>query len=838
MAPTDALSAPGAVSYSSDNLVVGDGTWDFTKNDFLLPNLMGLPFETMQYNGMGNRFSTLTQYHQLITGHGVLAAIVFLFIIPLAVMMARFHRGPPGRAVKYHAYLQILAVGLTTVVFILGFFAVGPNRSLTNPHHGIGVAIYTLILLQAIGGRFIRHIRQRSLRVMIHQWNGRAIALLGIAQVPLGLTLYGSPKWTFILYAIWMGFLLLLYFILSWRREKHRDDVYVHGGRSVPGGTEISVSERREEHRGRGWLGPLAAGAGIAALWNGRKNRKERERSRSRSRSRSHVRSGSRPPEVLSSRRGSPSYLEKVEYSERTEPPKNGGFMNKLLGVAGLLGAGAFAKRQIDKRETRRYRDEEYSAVATETPSKSDRRSRLKRPARSQYTESEFTDSMTDIRGDDRHGGPVAAAAALSAAEPRPTRPITPRPSHHRRPTESRLDSVFSSDYSSYVSPSRRAREEREKSGAGKGILAGLGLGWLAAKMKARKDRRAEDERLQYEDERRDGRHGSRLTGDGYGSPRRPSGRRPPRPAGTITTMTGDSEFSSVEPRPAGASSAGPPMPPLGPAGHGPVPIRPVAGESVTHHDTVITPVDMPPIPGDPHGILHRSSSGSESYMSAGGHPHRRHSSRRRRAGESAAAAAAASASVLAAETEVDRHRRDQSHSRAPSQPVSVKVKYHDDRDRNITLRRLTEEEAAREHRRRRRSNSASSISGSDIGGSARRRRYRRDSSARRTGDELGSETLSPPAPAFAGGRRPAKDSAYYSGPPAGPSAAPMTPMHGNHTVSSVGSPGSYGEHSALSPSPSGPTGTDGGISAAERRRRRRLERRDQRPATGTVEFS
>lgn len=51
MAPTDALSAPGAVSYSSDTLVVGDGTWDFTKNTFLLPNLVGLPFDTMQYNG-------------------------------------------------------------------------------------------------------------------------------------------------------------------------------------------------------------------------------------------------------------------------------------------------------------------------------------------------------------------------------------------------------------------------------------------------------------------------------------------------------------------------------------------------------------------------------------------------------------------------------------------------------------------------------------------------------------------------------------------------------------------------------------------------------------------
>lgn len=51
MAPTDALSAPGAVSYSSDTMTVGDGTWDFTRNTFLLPNLVGLNFATMQYNG-------------------------------------------------------------------------------------------------------------------------------------------------------------------------------------------------------------------------------------------------------------------------------------------------------------------------------------------------------------------------------------------------------------------------------------------------------------------------------------------------------------------------------------------------------------------------------------------------------------------------------------------------------------------------------------------------------------------------------------------------------------------------------------------------------------------
>jgi hypothetical protein len=52
MAPLDDMSQPGTASYDSDTLTVGDGTWDFTKNDFLLPNLVGLNLETMQYNGM------------------------------------------------------------------------------------------------------------------------------------------------------------------------------------------------------------------------------------------------------------------------------------------------------------------------------------------------------------------------------------------------------------------------------------------------------------------------------------------------------------------------------------------------------------------------------------------------------------------------------------------------------------------------------------------------------------------------------------------------------------------------------------------------------------------
>lgn len=33
---------------------VGDGTWDAGRDNFLLPNLVGLNFETMRYNGEEN----------------------------------------------------------------------------------------------------------------------------------------------------------------------------------------------------------------------------------------------------------------------------------------------------------------------------------------------------------------------------------------------------------------------------------------------------------------------------------------------------------------------------------------------------------------------------------------------------------------------------------------------------------------------------------------------------------------------------------------------------------------------------------------------------------------
>lgn len=45
------LAPAGSSQYTSGTMYVGDGTWDTERNTFLLPNLVGLNFKTMRYNG-------------------------------------------------------------------------------------------------------------------------------------------------------------------------------------------------------------------------------------------------------------------------------------------------------------------------------------------------------------------------------------------------------------------------------------------------------------------------------------------------------------------------------------------------------------------------------------------------------------------------------------------------------------------------------------------------------------------------------------------------------------------------------------------------------------------
>ncbi|KAK1239036.1 hypothetical protein MKX08_006097 [Trichoderma sp. CBMAI-0020] len=843
MAPApDQLSSPGSVSYDSDTMVVGDGTWDFTKNTFLLPNLQGTDFDTMRYNGMGNRFSTVHQYHTIILAHGIMAAMVFLFLVPLSVMLARFYTREPAHAMRYHARLGVFSGLLLVAAFILPFFAVGPNRSLSNPHHGIGVAIFVMFVVQLVGGRLIQHImNRRSLRVTLHNWLGRAAALLGIIQVPLGLTLYGSPKVLFILYAVWMGFLLAVYFVLDYRTERHHER-YIPAGRSEAGNTRITESEHYSEHREHEnsplkWLGPLAAGAGIFALMRGRK--KEHDDDRSRARTRSPSMSRSRGPTVISSR---PSYFSEKYSDLPAQRSGGGGFFGKALGgAAAAFGAGKVFSNFMDRRDRR---DEEYSAVSTETP----HRNRSIRAATVSEFNSEYTDDVSTIPPS-RHPAPTQTASAYGGRNSSPRR-------SNVRSNISRGDMMDESEYSSYVSPSRRPRDEPSGGGGGgfaKGVLATLGVGWFAKKFADRRARKEEEDRLREEEEMRSGtQFSSRYSNTEYQSPVRRDSRRPPQRRSTVTgTEYSDGTESTFDTQTELST-----MPPKGPRNTA-AGVRP-STSALTSDEMSSQPrrgerLSMPTMPSDPHGILHRAEVESD-VTSLADRPQGRHSSRRQMDSERAAAEAAARASSLAAREQ--RGRGGSSLASGPARP-------RDDKE-HVRLRKVTEEETLAQTSRGRR-DSQSSLSA--LESPTKNRRYRRDDSKRRAesaaesrveSSRVGSSRvqddasrlapLNPPNPSLAKGRR-GRDSGYNSGqPPAqqsgqpGPSFLQPPGQHlPNPSITSVGSHGTWsGMESEVptevptaprnppqsTPHQPPPAEDKGNESAADNRRRRRAERR------------
>ncbi|KAL8656497.1 MAG: hypothetical protein Q9210_000212 [Variospora velana] len=761
-------------------MTVSDGTWDTTRNTFLLPNLVGLNFATMRYNGMGNRFREFNGYHNLILAHGVMAALTFLLFVPSAIMLMRFKKHRPN-AVRFHVWLQILTFLLGTAIIILGFVAVGPERGLSNPHHGIGLALYVMIVFQFFGGAWIRHKEKKKrpsyglLRILLHHWLGRAIALLGIAQVALGLTLYGSPKALFVLYALAVFFLIFAYFVLTYRDDKHgRSDYDDRYSYSYGSG---SVVEDRRRHSGgiSNLVKAGAAGAGIAALAS-------RFRNRSRSRSGSRHRA---EPEVVGSRRHSMDDTVDEKYSQYgRDRGREGGWKDRLLKVGAVAGAAGLASRYFGRR-----RDH---------------------------------DRDSDIG---EYGPPLGGATAINPdpieriEEGRPIpsnqHPLN-QPLGHRRSTSSM-------SYSSYTSASQEGRSHGLRN-----AVAGLGAFGLARNIFKGRRERKEQKRLddaRREQERRDRTNNRRLTGDGF--PRR-NGRRGSLTTSTMTDSTNGRPHHDPGlplPIPAGTFPIGAGTAGAGVAGHdhnrmrpGPPPLAPPplapplpANIPPPPRGPVTQPVSMPPIPPDPQGgLFHPESSAS----SADG----RHRRRRRSGRHNAAATAAGAGSGEASSSRRDRHHSTGIGEGSPaSPPVSVKVKMHSD-GRHVTLRRLPEEEAAAERAARRRSrdphgrhgdDSASFLSGAGSGAD----RWRRTEALERQQ----AEQMRVESERLAAARSQAQNA------PSPPPVPPPPPIPGSSTgppprTGSVSSPGNYETE-----------GSAGDY--ANNRRRRRAERAQARQA-------
>ena len=814
-------------------MYVGDGTWTSEKNSFLLPNLVGLNFATMRYNGrrrhdtpinlgnwltfictgMGNRFFTMTGYHALVRAHGILAAITFLGLVPAAIMLARFYGRSPFWALRLHIWLQVLTFLLTTVLFILGFFAVGPTRSLTNPHHGIGVAIYVLIILQVFGGWMVhkKEYKKRRLhipmKVMLHHWFGRIIALLGLIQIPLGLTLYGSPKELFILYTLAAFALVLVYFILSWMHQRRLGRDY--DGSSYSGHDEV-VHDRKDHRSGLGKIAVAGLGAvGLAALFRRNSSKRRHEDSVVGTESRT-------------------SYSTNEKHSHRGKSD----WKSKLLTIGVVAGSIAAIRSLFGG-----HRDDDSSDGGPYRPHLGGNHSAV-------------SESFIEEGRSHRPVTPTGASPGyVRPSHPLSQPPITP---HHHRSTSSFSDSYVSG------SPSRRDRRGAFRTAAATGGALFAVKSLFKTRRQRKEDRRIEDER-----HRRASSHG-KYTGDGF-----PKRHRPHRVGSQSSTDMSASVVNPSHPRLDG-QGAGPILGGVGAASAAALAdrnrIRPPGTDPPVVAGPSTLPIDIPPIPP-----THRSdidSSGSEMYTTGSGHRHHRHH---------LTEAAAAGAINAASGSRRRRSGQTQNTDSMESPPVSLKVKMHND-GRHVTLRRLTEEEAAaqREERRRakrasvpptgsaaggaagianssrrRRASSLSSSSGGE--GTAGRlpnaeRRWRRTEALERRQAEAAAAGVLPPqtqnptipppssgAPAYQTPQIPVPTAAYPQGlaPPPGPAVAPLQqqipppqprpqnlpspppiPTGPSHTsfggLGSVTSPG---------------TETSGATEYANNRRRRRAER-------------
>lgn len=157
---------------------------------------------------------------------------------------------------------------------------------------------------------------------------GRTLAILGIVQIPLGLTLYGSPAVLFILFSLFTFALLVLYFVLSYLHERRVGVEYDNRG-SYLSGPEV-IDENHSHHNAGKYAAAGAAGVGLAALGN-------RFRRRSESKSRVDDRESE----------GHHGTYNDDKYSDDSH---HGGWGKKLLQLGAIGGGAVFLKKMFDRR--------------------------------------------------------------------------------------------------------------------------------------------------------------------------------------------------------------------------------------------------------------------------------------------------------------------------------------------------------------------------------------------------------------------------------------------------------------------------------------------------------
>ncbi|THW33188.1 CBD9-like protein, partial [Aureobasidium pullulans] len=128
--------------------------------------------------------------------HGIFMSIAFVILFPLGVLVLRL-----GHSVIGHGIIQALAycfviVGLGTGIYLS---QQDPStRNYNSAHQIIGLVLFSLLAIQALGG-LLHHLLFRrgknSIIGKVHMILGIGLLILGIVNAPLGLNLAGDSKY-------------------------------------------------------------------------------------------------------------------------------------------------------------------------------------------------------------------------------------------------------------------------------------------------------------------------------------------------------------------------------------------------------------------------------------------------------------------------------------------------------------------------------------------------------------------------------------------------------------------------------------------------------------------
>jgi hypothetical protein len=151
--------------------------------------------------------------------HGALMAISWGFLVPAAIVIARFFKHKDPLWFQLHRAMQCTALLFTTVAIALAY---DQGSGLEKTHYGIGTAVFVGTLIQILVAFFRPHpdTPHRPKFNLFHQNLGRIVCVLAIVNCFLGLKIYNTnirpigDAYT-IAYAIIMGLVIALGLVLQ-----------------------------------------------------------------------------------------------------------------------------------------------------------------------------------------------------------------------------------------------------------------------------------------------------------------------------------------------------------------------------------------------------------------------------------------------------------------------------------------------------------------------------------------------------------------------------------------------------------------------------------------------